>query len=153
QGYEATTMSQIAEAADVSASTLFRYFPTKEELVRWDEYDPLLLEVVRAQPARLSPIAALRAGLRQMLERLSAEDRALLNQRVALMAQLPLLRVAGADPLSGPAQMLAELVAERAGRRPDELAVRVAIGAVLGAGVAVMLAAAHDPKGDIIEML
>jgi AcrR family transcriptional regulator len=153
QGYEATTMGEIAEAADVSASTLFRYFPTKEELVRWDEYDPMLVEVVRAQPARLSPIAALRAGLRQMLGKLSTEDRALLRQRVALMAEIPLLRVAGADPLSGPAQLLAEMLAERAGRRPDELPVRIAVGAMLGAGVAVMLAAAQDPEADVIEML
>jgi AcrR family transcriptional regulator len=33
QGYEATTVGQIAEAADVSLSTLFRYFPTKAQLV------------------------------------------------------------------------------------------------------------------------
>jgi AcrR family transcriptional regulator len=153
QGYEATTMSQIAEAADVSASTLFRYFATKEELVRWDEYDPMLVEVVRAQPARLSPIAALRSGLRQMLGELSAEDQALLRQRVRLMAEIPLLRAVGADPLSGPAQLLAEMLAERASRRPDELPVRVAVGAILGAGVALMLAAAQDPAADMVEML
>jgi transcriptional regulator GlxA family with amidase domain len=29
QGYEATTVEQIAEAAEVSHSTFFRYFPTK----------------------------------------------------------------------------------------------------------------------------
>ena len=32
QGYEATTVEQIAEAADVSPSTVFRYFPAKEDL-------------------------------------------------------------------------------------------------------------------------
>ena len=51
QGYEATTVSQIAEAAEVSESTLFRYFPTKEDIVRWDEFDPLIVEAFKAQPA------------------------------------------------------------------------------------------------------
>jgi AcrR family transcriptional regulator len=33
QGYEATTTAQIAEAAEVSSSTFFKYFPTKADVV------------------------------------------------------------------------------------------------------------------------
>ena len=33
QGYEATTTAQIAEAAEVSPSTFFTYFPTKADVV------------------------------------------------------------------------------------------------------------------------
>ena len=33
QGYDATTTSQIAEAAEVSPSTFFKYFPTKADVV------------------------------------------------------------------------------------------------------------------------
>ncbi len=33
QGYDPTTMEQVAERADVGSSTLYRYFPTKESLV------------------------------------------------------------------------------------------------------------------------
>ena len=51
QGYDATTVSQIANAAEVSESSFFRYFPTKEDLVRWDEFDPLIVEAIKAQPA------------------------------------------------------------------------------------------------------
>jgi AcrR family transcriptional regulator len=32
-GYAATTVEQIAEAAEVSPSTFFRYFPTKESVL------------------------------------------------------------------------------------------------------------------------
>jgi AcrR family transcriptional regulator len=42
QGWEETAVEQIAEAAEVSPSTFFRYFPTKEDVVLLDEYDDAL---------------------------------------------------------------------------------------------------------------
>ena len=50
QGYEQTTVEQIADAAEVSPSTFFRYFPTKEDVVMYDAFDPLMVEAFRAQP-------------------------------------------------------------------------------------------------------
>ena len=60
QGYHATTVEQIAEAAEVSASTVFRYFPTKDALVLTDDYDPIMVERFRAQPPELGVVAAFR---------------------------------------------------------------------------------------------
>lgn len=48
QGYDATTVEQIAEAAEVSPSTVFRYFPTKEDIVLTDEFDPVIVAALRA---------------------------------------------------------------------------------------------------------
>src|SRR3954454_2338660 len=64
QGYDATTVEQIAAAAEVSPSTFFRYFPTKEDVVLQDDYDPMLIAAVDAVPADVGPVAALRQAMR-----------------------------------------------------------------------------------------
>src|SRR5262249_58737408 len=63
RGYAATTVEQIAAAADISPATFFRYYPTKEDVVLQDDLDLLLPEAVDAPPPSLSPVAADRAAL------------------------------------------------------------------------------------------
>jgi len=153
QGYDTTSVSQIAEAAEVSESTFFRYFPTKEDVVLWDEYDPRIVEVFRAQPAELSPIAALRAAFREVLAQISEAEQADQRERMALMLSVPPLRAMLVDQIGGPMRLLAELVGERVGRRPDDPGVRVVAGAVLGVGLAVMFAWAEDPNADMVALV
>jgi AcrR family transcriptional regulator len=43
-------VEEIADAAAISPRTFFRYFPTKEDVVVWDEYDPLALELLQSRP-------------------------------------------------------------------------------------------------------
>ena len=59
-GYAATTVEQIAEAAEVSPSTFFRYFPTKESVLLADDMDPVILNALDEQPSDLSPSQAVR---------------------------------------------------------------------------------------------
>ena len=59
-GYANTTVEQIAEAAEVSPSTFFRYFPSKELVLMADDLDRVTIEALAQQPADLSPIQAFR---------------------------------------------------------------------------------------------
>src|SRR6476469_5406226 len=85
QGYDATTVEQIAEAAEVSPSTFFRYFPTKEDVVLYDDIDPLLIAAFAAQPAGATPIQALRGALHVVFAALPAEDAAQQWERARLL--------------------------------------------------------------------
>jgi AcrR family transcriptional regulator len=153
QGYQATTVDQIAEMAEVSQSTFFRYFPSKEDVVLLDRYDPLLLAALVAQPAELSPIAALRRTLRSVLGGLPAEELERERQRAMLIVSVPELRARALDDLAASMQPFAEAVAERTGRPVDDSAVRALTGAVLGVSILAMLTASQDPSADWIELM
>ncbi|UNO42260.1 TetR family transcriptional regulator [Streptomyces sp. MST-110588] len=64
QGYEETTVDEIAEAVDVSQRTFFRYFANKEQVVFavHDMVDKRVLEELRARPADEAPLEALRCA-------------------------------------------------------------------------------------------
>ena len=72
--YDATTCEQIARRSRVSSATFFRYFPTKEDVVLQDEYDPLISEMVARRPARERPVTAVRRALADALGGLDTES-------------------------------------------------------------------------------
>lgn len=64
RGYEAVTVSDVAEAAEVAKATLFTYFPTKDALVLDGVADDDLAGIVARRPPGRSPLDALRAHYR-----------------------------------------------------------------------------------------
>ncbi|HET9103805.1 MAG TPA: TetR family transcriptional regulator [Solirubrobacteraceae bacterium] len=150
QGYQATTVEQIAEAAEVSPSTFFRYFPTKEEVVMHDRYDPLLLAAFHAQPRELTPVQALRRALAEVLGRLPADDLKLEQTRGRLIFTVPELRGRFMDQIADTIQILTEAIAERMGRDPSEFAVRNFAGALVGISLAAVNDLTGDPEADYL---
>ncbi|MFF2008014.1 TetR/AcrR family transcriptional regulator [Streptomyces sp. NPDC058195] len=133
QGYEATTVERIAAAAEVSPSTVSRYFPAKEDIVLTGEYDAALETALRARPAGEPPLESLRHVLARALTDLTAAEDRELRQRALLLARVPALRVRTAQGVAGTARVLACAFAARTGRTPGDLAVRVSVTAALGA--------------------
>lgn len=65
QGYDATTIAEIAERAGVTKSTFFRYFPDKRELLvaGQETLSRLLVEGIATAPEHATPLEAIAAGL------------------------------------------------------------------------------------------
>jgi AcrR family transcriptional regulator len=70
-GFDAVSVADIAAAAEVSKPTLFRYFPTKEDLVlhRFADHQGEAARVVRGRRTGLSPLTALHRHFRAGLDR------------------------------------------------------------------------------------
>jgi AcrR family transcriptional regulator len=138
---------------EVSPSTFFRYFPTKEEVVLWDQFDARLVEAYRARPAEQPPLQALRSAFTEAFGGLSAQELADMKQRSELMAAVPSLRAALFDQIAQAMQVIAEVTAERTGRSPDDFAVRAMAGAELGIAIAATLHIADHPGADMAELI
>jgi AcrR family transcriptional regulator len=145
QGYDATTVEQIAEAAEVSPSTFFRYFPTKEDVVLQDDMDLFFMEVFRSQPASLSPLAALRAALRAAFGGLGADDLAQLRETMELAVTVPAVRARMLEEFARTSQVIAQAVADRSGKAASDFAVQMLAGAVVG----IAMAAWFDEPGNL----
>ena len=145
QGYDETTVEQIADAAEVSPSTFFRYFPTKEDVVLQDDMDLLWLEVYRAQPPGLGPLAAMRNSLRVALDNLDAADLGQLREAMDLAMTVPAVRARMLEELARTMQIIAEAVADRSGKSASDFEVRALAGAVVG----IAMAAWFDQPGNL----
>lgn len=150
RGYEATTVAEIAEAAEVSPSTFFRYFPTKEDVVLYDALDPVLLRALDAQPADLSPIGALRATMREVFAGAPTELLTQQDERAALIFSVPELRMRMLDELARSMLLFTAVIAKRVGRPPDDPAVRALAGAVIGVAMAAWVNAGSALASDYL---
>ena len=149
QGYQATTVEQIAAAAEVSPSTFFRYFPTKEDLVLQDDLDARIAEAFARQPEELSPVAALRGAMREAWASFTPEEWAQVRQGGELSMHVPEIRARAMNEFARAINALAEVLAARTGRDPGDVRVRVLAGAVVGVMMSVFL---PPEMGDDVEV-
>jgi AcrR family transcriptional regulator len=153
QGYDATTVAQIIKEAEVSESTFFRYFPTKADVVLFDGMDALIVEAFRNQPHELGEIHALRMALQTVFGRLTVQEAADQRERMDLIFSVRELRATLLEQLVSTMGLLRQVLAERTGRQPDDLALRTLAGAVMGVTMAVMVALGDDPTANIATLL
>jgi AcrR family transcriptional regulator len=154
KGYAQTTVEEIADAAAISPRTFFRYFPSKEDVVIWDEYDPLALDLLESRPDQEPLAESFRAVIRESLGGLYRRDPDRLLDRARLSVTVPELRARFLDEQTHGIDLLAPLLARKRGASTDDLVLRVIGGALLAAvWVAVDLWQRSDGKSDLLALL
>src|SRR5688572_27518012 len=93
-GYANTTIEQIAEAAEVSASTYFRYFPSKEVVLIANDLDKVTVDALAKQPPELSSVQAFRRALETTLATLSKDEWEFERDRQLMVLTIPELLTA-----------------------------------------------------------
>ena len=131
-GYAETSVEAIAAAADVSPSTFFRYFPTKEDVVLADFVDEAMIERFVEAPAELDFFDAMAHAVRVGFGEMSDEDLALEQLRNNLIRTVPELRRGMIAEMVRPMLLLAEAIGRRTGREVDD-DIRMFAGAAVGA--------------------
>jgi AcrR family transcriptional regulator len=132
QGYYATTIEQIADAAEVSPATFFRYFPTKEDVVLQDDFDVISLGALENLPPELGPIAAFRAAAAQTFAAMTTDDLARFRETIELTTVIPEIRARAIDEFVRTINQIADAIALRTGRRAGDFEVRTIAGAIIG---------------------
>jgi AcrR family transcriptional regulator len=154
QGYEGTTVDQIAADAEVSPSTFFRYFPTKEDLVITDDYDPIMEAELRARPAGESMLESALQAMLDPLRTVLAQERDDLLLRMQLLRANPAVRARSLVELDRTRAMLLQVFAERTGRPVTDLTLRAQISVLLAvSSEAAEYWAERNGEDDLIELL
>jgi AcrR family transcriptional regulator len=154
QGYDETTIEQIAAAVDISPSTFFNYFPSKEDVVLYDAYDPMIATLFESRPPDEPLSESIRIVLEQLTETLE-RDREIILARSKLFLETPELRARLWSEVERAQGFLGVLLAERTGREANDFEFRVVAIAL----VAAMMEAATEwvrqdgrlPMGDLMK--
>jgi AcrR family transcriptional regulator len=153
KGYDATTVDEIAAAAGVSHMTFFRYFPRKEAVVEYDEYDPLIEELIAARPSDEPPLTALHAAIRTGLDAILSTDREALLQRTRLVLSNPTLRSRNVIAQDTTRDLFAGALAKRAGLATPDFTATVQASAALAAIGPAMTAWAEGEDDDPVALI
>jgi AcrR family transcriptional regulator len=155
QGYDATTVEQIAVAAGVSHMTFFRYFPAKEDVALSDSYDPLIARLLGQTPAAWPLLERIRAALLQGLARVYETDRDTLLAQNKLIAATPALRDRlWADQIATQQVFLQALGGDGGGDHRPTLQTRVTVAACLAAASTAILAwVENDGTPELPELI
>ena len=149
-GFEHTTMDDIAEALGVGRRTLFRYFPSKNDIV-WGDFD-LVLDRLRglldATPPEVPTMRALADAIVES-NRYEPEQLPELRIRMTLITSVPALQAHSILRYEAWRQVVAEFVAARRGEAPDDLVPQTIGHAMLGTSMAAFVHWVVNPGDDL----
>lgn len=136
-GFDEVTIERIAVEAEVSPSSVYRYFGTKEQLVIWDEYDPAALAAIAEELESAPPMEAVARVVRAIVTEAFEADEERIRRRLRIAYATPAVEAASALQAYEMAGLIAGVLAHKLGRDPDDLEVQVTahtlVGGILGA--------------------
>jgi AcrR family transcriptional regulator len=150
RGFNATTVADIAAAADIAPRTFFAYFPSKEAVVfhDFDELFGTLKETVESRPDSETAIDALRRWLEESMPAHHDESPEEELRRRLCIAEPP-LAAHQQHLIAGLEEILRVGIARDLGQPPDALQPRL----VAAAAVAAFKAIEHDGAGDKLKSM
>jgi AcrR family transcriptional regulator len=137
RGFEEVTVAEIARAADVAETTVFNYFPTKEDLVYWrmESFEAALLDAIRERAPGEPVLTAFRGFVLQARGLLAERDpqaRERLAAFTRMIASSPALLAREQQVYERYTRSLAALIAEETGAQEGAIEPWVAANAMMG---------------------
>ena len=132
QGYDDTTVEQIADAADVSTSTFYRYFPTKEDVVLDDDYDPIVEHIIGGRDDGEPLVTTVRTAIAAVAAAVEVDRDAALA-RLRLIASVPALKARQGAEGRKSLDFFVRLFSARSGRSVGDYQLRVTTAAFIAA--------------------
>lgn len=153
QGYQQTTIEQIAAAAEISPSTFFNYFPSKEDVILFDRYDPMIVSFMASRPVG-EPLSAMFYGAVHGLGRVMDQDREVILARAKLSLEVPELRARFWEEMEKARDLLTGIMAARTGRDPRDFELRVLAMVFVATAFEGMLEwLRRGGRGDMMELV
>ena len=153
-GFEETTLDDIAAAVGVGRRTLFRYFSSKNDLV-WGNFDGVL-ERLRAELIAADPAVPMMETLgRAVVASNTYEGKALeeLRLRMTLITSVPALQAHSMVRYADWRRVVAEFIAQRLGQDPDDLIPLLVGHMALGASMSAFVRWVSHPEEDLLAHL
>jgi len=154
QGFEQTTIDDIASAGGIGRRTFFRYFPSKNDVV-WGDFDAELERMRRrldALPAGTPLMDAIRDAIVDF-NRIAPEQVTAHRRRMEYILRVPALQAHSTLRYAAWRQVIADFVARRTGRPPGGLLPQAIAHAMLGVAIAAYEQWLASDDGDLCDLL
>lgn len=154
QGFERTTVDDIARAAGIGRRTFFRYFRSKND-VPWGSFDEELERMrlhLKALPPRMPLVEAIRVAIVDF-NTFPPEQIPWHRRRMRLILRTPALQAHSTLRYAAWRQVVDEFVGERIGQRPDALAPRTLGYVALGVAIAAYEQWLETDEADLRDLM
>lgn len=145
-GFDKVTVDRIAGEAGMAASSIYRHFPTKEDIVLWDEHDEAIDDALTQELKRLPPLQAMRIVFVETLGSRYDADIEFQLQRIKYIYATEQIHAAAVEADLRNRQELSDGLRHVLGRKDRDAAPILAGAALLAVDVAIERWQANDAK-------